>query len=193
VFTPFLGYTVLVLVIIGVVWGWMRTRFWAGCGVLYVLLALGPTLLANGRSFFPLPYRLLESTFLDALIRSPDRFNVFLSLPVAVMAGYGLSAFRERLGVKRPISYVFPVLAFLLIGFEFAVHYPTLALNDFPNWYYTLAQEAGSFGILELPMSDRSYDEVYMHYQSLHEKPIVGGSIARISEETFGFIQSLPL
>jgi hypothetical protein len=193
VFVPFLGYTVLALVIIGVVWCWRRTRFWLGLALLYILLALGPTLLINGHSYIPLPYRLLESSLLDALIRSPDRFNVFLSLPVAVVVGYGVGAILQQPRLKRPLGITVTALITILILVEYAVRYPTFVLDDYPAWYSTLAQEPGESGILELPMSDRFYDEVYMHYQAVHGKPIVGGSVARPSEETFAFINSLPM
>ncbi|MFZ0545192.1 MAG: hypothetical protein WAM60_07125 [Candidatus Promineifilaceae bacterium] len=193
VFVPFLGYTVLSLVVIGVVWCWRRTRFWLGVALLYILLALGPTLLINGRSYIPLPYRLLESTFLGALIRSPDRFNVFLSVPVAVMVGFGVKVILQHPRLKRPLGLGLVALTVLLILIEYSVRYPTFLLDDYPTWYSTLAQEPDEFGILELPMSDRSYDEVYMHYQTVHGKPIVGGSIARPSKETFAFINSLSM
>lgn len=193
VFTPFLGYVTLALVVMGLVWKWRRTRFWLGLAVVYLLLALGPVLLVNGRSYIPLPYQIIESTFLGALIRSPDRFNVFLSLPAAVLAGFGMVGVLDRARLKRPMKAGITALVAILILVEYAVQYPTFAINDYPAWYYSLAQETGEFAILELPISDRSFDEFYMHYQLLHGKPIVGGSIARISEETFGFIKSLPM
>ena len=56
-----------------------------------LLLALGPILRLNGRLYDGVPtlYRMLEPLFLFRLIRVPERFNIVLALPLAVMAAYG--------------------------------------------------------------------------------------------------------
>jgi hypothetical protein len=53
---PFIGYTTLVLAIIGTAKGWPRSRFWLLAGFVYVILALGPQLTFNGREL-PIPLR----------------------------------------------------------------------------------------------------------------------------------------
>ena len=68
---------------------------------VYVLLALGPVLRVNGVTFpsLPMPYRLIEDLFLVRLLRKPDRFNILLSIPVGMLAGYGAVVL---IGRRRP-------------------------------------------------------------------------------------------
>ncbi|MEM7116082.1 MAG: hypothetical protein AAF614_26815 [Chloroflexota bacterium] len=194
VFVAFLGYTTLILMGLSLLYARKQVRFWVGLAVVYILLALGGELLINGQGLFPLPYRLIESTFLGALIRTPDRFNVFLSIPIAVLAGFGAKVILERgrNGENGRLRHLLVATCMLFILVEYAVRFPTLPLHDFSNWYNILAQEEGEFAILEWPMSDKSYDEDYMQYQSIHHKPIVGGSVARPVAESYAFVEQLP-
>ena len=193
VLVPFIGYSTLVLAILGTIRSWKRARFWAFAAAVYILLALGPELLVNGRSLIPLPYRIIETTPLGAIIRSPDRFNVILSIPMAVLAGIGVCVIQQNKRVSRPITMILVAAFVILIPLEYAVRYPTFPLNIFPVWYQELAADKREFGILELPMHNRVYDEQYMYYQFLHKKPIVGGHVSRPPEEAFRFIQSVPM
>jgi hypothetical protein len=193
VFVPFIGYSTLVLAILGIIRSWKQARFWAMAAAVYILLALGPELLVNGRSLIPLPYRIIETTPLGAIIRSPDRFNVILSIPMAVLAGIGVCVIQQNNRVSKPITMILIAAFVILIPLEYAVRYPTFPLNIFPVWYEELAADEREFAILELPMHNRVYDEQYMYYQFLHKKPIVGGHVSRPPEEAFRFIQSVPM
>ncbi|NCF67178.1 MAG: hypothetical protein GWP61_14475 [Chloroflexi bacterium] len=193
VFVPFIGYSTLLLAILGIIRSWKHARFWAFAAAVYILLALGPELLVNGRSLIPLPYRIIEASPLGAIIRSPDRFNVILSIPMAVLAGIGVCVIQQNKRVSKPITMILVAAFAILIPLEYAVRYPTFPLNIFPVWYEELAADEREFGILELPMHNRVYDEQYMYYQFLHKKPIVGGHVSRPPEEAFRFIQSVPM
>jgi len=57
------------------------------------VLALGPTLRLNGQSTsVPLPYRLIANLPLIRLSRQPDRFDVLVTLALAMMVAYGARA-----------------------------------------------------------------------------------------------------
>ncbi|UCC54391.1 MAG: hypothetical protein JSV68_10575, partial [Anaerolineaceae bacterium] len=193
VFVPFIGYSTLVLAILGIIRAWKLAQFWAFAAGVYILLALGPELLVNGRALIPLPYQIIETTSLVAIIRSPDRFNVILSIPMAVLASIGVCIIQQNITVSKPITMILIAAFIILIPLEYAVRYPTFPLNIFPAWYEELAADEREFGILELPMHNRVYDEQYMYYQFLHRKPIVGGHISRPPEDTFRFIESVPM
>jgi hypothetical protein len=192
-FVPFVGYSILLLVVLGVFRSWNLARFWAIAALIYILLSLGSELQINGRSLFPLPYKIIELTPLAALIRSPDRFNVILSIPVAVLAGIGLKVIQQNRRITKPITTIVVATFIAMVAIEYAVHYPTFPLNSFPSWYEVLAADERDFGILDLPMHNRVYDEQYMYYQFLHKKPIVGGHVSRPPEESFRFIKSVPM
>jgi len=193
VFVPFIGYSTLVLAILGIIHSWKHARFWAFAAAVYILLALGPELLVNGRSLIPLPYRIIETTPLGAIIRSPDRFNVILSIPMAMLASIGVCVIQQNKRVSKPLTTILVAAFVILIPLEYAVRYPTFPLDIFPDWYKVLATDQREYGILELPMHNRVYDEQYMYYQFLHGKPIVGGHVSRPPEEAFLFIQSVPM
>jgi hypothetical protein len=187
---PFLGYTALVLAIIGIFTKWSRARFWLVAALLYILLALGPALIINGRDTgLPLPISLIDGTFIIQMVRRPIRFNIVLSIPVAVMAGYGVVSLRERTkGVWQAV--VLATLIVALILSEYIVTYRTFPLET-PAWYRELARQPGEFGIANIPMyqGQRNY-KTYMYYQFVHKKPIVQGHISRVPPEATSFISS---
>ena len=187
----FIGYMVVILAVIGMVKRWRKARFWLLVTSVYVLLALGPALLVNGRVVLPLPYSWLDDLFLFRIIRDPDRFNAILVIPVAMLAGLGVVAIREGFRLSRRRSTLIIAVVTIFILFEYAVRYPTYAMAV-PEWYYQLAQEEDDFAILDLPMQTRVHDEHYMHYQFEHGKPLVGGKISRPPAEAYAFINSVP-
>ena len=187
VFTPFLGITTMLLALYGIIRRWQFAKFWLFAAIVYIVLALGGYLQINGEFYFPLPYLLVEESFIGAMIRRSSRFNVILSIPIAILAGLGLA--QLRLSRKRAHTLL-PIVA-LLILFEYAVIYPTFPLAT-PDWYEQLAQEEGDFAILDLPMNPRTYDEQYMFYQFTHGKSLVGGHVSRPPHHTYSFIETIP-
>src|SRR5262249_49733273 len=69
------------------------------------LLALGPTLRLNGDSTgVPLPYRLLADLPLIRLSRQPDRFDVLITLALAMMVAYGARALLQTANCRLQIA-----------------------------------------------------------------------------------------
>lgn len=186
VYVPFVGYSTLLLAGIGLVRRGRETWFWLLLALLVVALALGTTLHINGQSLGALPWGWLHNTFLLQLVRNPDRFNVLLSVPVALLVAWGLTGWRERGGKIAAAGFA------LLILFEYSVTYPTLPLAT-PAWYTQIAQDNSPFAILDLPLDSRSYDKEYMYYQISHQHPLVTGHVSRLPREAFTFIESVPL
>jgi hypothetical protein len=185
---PFLGFTALLLAIIGIFTKWSRSRFWLVTALLYILLALGPALIVHGRDTgLPLPLSLIADSFIIQMVRRPIRFNIVLSIPVAVLAGYGVLSLREKTkGVWQPA--VLAALMVTLIMSEYIVTYPTFTLET-PAWYSDLASQSGEFGLVNIPMNPgQRYYKSYMYYQFIHEKPIVQGHISRVPPEATSFI-----
>jgi hypothetical protein len=189
---PFLGFTTLALALYGTVKRWKQARFWLVAVLLLILLALGPELLINGRSIMPLPYRWLEQLFIFKIIRNPDRFNSVVVIPIAVLAGLGVTALWQHSRLRGRRGVVIIVILVGLILFEYVVRFPTLNL-EVPAWYHQLAKEEDDFAIVDLPMGTRTHDEYYMRYQFVHGKSLVGGKVSRPTQEAFAFIDSVPL
>jgi hypothetical protein len=182
--------------------------FWAGIVLMFFLLALGPVLQVNGNQiawlFSPniplyMPYRLIENLPIINISRSPDRFDMPLTLGLAILSGYGINVLAARLRAVRlstvrrlARSGAFLSLgAIALIAIElFPFPYPQLTA-DVPRWYYQLAQEPGDFSILELPpQSDFWHGAYRMYFQTVHGKEIFGGYLSR--EYLHPFLDSTP-
>ncbi len=101
IYTPFLGYAALALAIFGTVSRRRRASFWALAAIVCALLALGPELRVNGQLYpdVPMPYRLVEGVF--RVLRKPDRFNVVLGLPMAMLASFGVQALLQHRKISR--------------------------------------------------------------------------------------------
>jgi hypothetical protein len=191
-FVPFIGYSVLVLVILAVTKRWRDGRFWLLAALVYIVLALGPQLRFNGALYIDLPYKLIEEQFFVKIVRRPDRFNVILGIPVAILASWGMVVNRDSLSRKR-VYYLFGMLFFFLILAEYMVSYPTFRLQT-PAWYEQLADDPETYGIAGVPMHERSFaNKKYMVYQLTHGKPLVDGHVSRPLNEAFRFIDSVPL
>jgi hypothetical protein len=91
----YLGAVALGLALVGA-WRCAAARRWGWVALAAGLLALGPTLRFNGDpTGVPLPYRLIASLPIIRLSREPDRFDVLVTLALALMAAYGMRALLE--------------------------------------------------------------------------------------------------
>jgi hypothetical protein len=185
----FVGYTTLILAIYGAVKG-THTRLWLLIGLFSFLMALGPSLRVYGKVFprVPLPYRLLGWSFPVRIMRSPHRFNILLAIPVALLAGSGVRVL-SRSGCRA--RWV-PLLAAGLVLFEYLrVPLPTISL-DYSPFYDRLAAISDRFGVYDLPMGFSGPAKFYMYLQTIHEKPIVQGKMARPERDINEFIDGNP-
>jgi hypothetical protein len=190
VYVAFVGYTTLALALWGSVRRWRQARFWLLATAVYVLLALGPQLRLNGQLYpqIPMPYRLVGDLWFVQILRKPDRFNVFLGLPLGMLASWGMVALSPQRSSKLGRTLLAGALGLLILREYALVPYPT-ARPATPAWYGQLAQEPGDFAVLDLPMDTRSFDKHYGFYQITHGKPLVEGHVSRPPQEAFAFIE----
>ncbi|MFN2276594.1 MAG: hypothetical protein ACK2UR_03180 [Candidatus Promineifilaceae bacterium] len=191
-YTPFLGFLTLLLALVGAIRRWRQTWIWLALALLYFLLALGPELAINGRAYpaVPMPYRLVEDFFFMRLIRRPDRLNLFLSLPLAMAAGWGMQSLLAGLSRRAWRIVLTGGVSMLLLLAYLPVPYATTK-PETPKWFSSL--EAGEYAILDLPVNNRSYDKWYMEYQTDHGIPLATGHVSRLPRESTGFLDSVPL
>ena len=192
-YTPFLGFITLILSAVGIFRRWRQAWIWLVLALLYFILALGPELAINGRSYpgIPMPYRLIEDFFLLRLIRRPDRLNLFLSLPLAMLAGWGMEVVMSALSRKKVRLLVLSAAALLILLAYNPVPFVTTA-PVVPQWLAQKAGEGEQYTILDIPIDDRSYDKWYMAYQTVHGLPIATGHVSRLPRESMSFLDSIP-
>ena len=195
-YVAFLGFSALGLAALGVVRSRKAAIFWVLLGVFYGVMALGPVLRFNGQLFpgVPMPYRLIGWTPVVRLLKQPDRFNVVLSLPLAVLVGHGVHVLQSRPapGPRRRSRWVVPAVCGLLIGWEYLCVPIWTTPQGVPPFAYQLRDEGDEFAVLDLPIG-RTPDKRYLYYQTVHQKPIVGGHISRPLPGTYDFIETHPL
>ena len=193
--SAYVGVTVLLLVIIGMRYNWRKNLVWGVMAAALVLLALGPLLRINGQFFenVPTPYRLLAPLELFRLMRIPDRFNMFLALPVSILTAYGIA----QIATWSKKTWLFRNdLIVGLIGLFIFLEYMSfpVALHDVsvrPSFYDQIARESGEFAILNLPFNPIKAKR-YMFDQVWHNRPIVQGKAARLPENVYQFVESNP-
>lgn len=188
-YVPFLGYVTLALAILGALSNRQQAAFWVLAALVCILLALGPQLRVNGQLYpdVPMPYRLVEDLF--RVLRKPDRFNVVLGLPLAMLTAFGVQALLQRRQVGRFTGVLAVVLSALILIEYRVAPFPTVQV-EVPAWFSQLAEEPGDFAILDLPMKLETTNKWYMFYQITHGKPLVEGRVARLPREAFTFMNS---
>lgn len=187
-----LGYTALLLVILGMFRQWPRAKTWAALLLLYLFLALGSDLYIAGQPTIPLPFRLIEDSFLIQTLRFPDRFNVITVIPFSLLAGLGLEHLLKRSPSTNRSRWT-TGLVFLLILFEYLNVYQMLSV-EIPDWYDQVAADEEVYSILDIPAFAREKsDSHFMYYQLFHGKPLISGNIARPPSESMVLFQSVPL
>ncbi len=195
----FLGYTTLLLTAYGTTRARKAALYWGMATLCFLALALGPVLRLNGQLYpgIPMPYRLVGWLTPLRALRTTDRFNVVLGLPLAVLSGYGIahlqSTLKERLGPSRS-RWAVPAVSLTLgalVLFEYlSIPLANVKPPDLP-FYQRLAAEPGDFAILELPMG-RGYSKVAMFLQTLHGKRLVEGHVSRTPPEAYRYIEAHP-
>ncbi|MBX2999069.1 MAG: hypothetical protein KF893_11215 [Caldilineaceae bacterium] len=190
----FLGYTVIGLLLITLT---MRPsaqmRSWLISAGLFFVLALGPTLYVNGQAILShLPYEWLSYLPLLGVNRSPSRFSLFGMLALAVTVGYGVAALERRRSWRGWGSLALALLVFV----EFCT-VPIRVdprLGKIPAFYAQLGADPKERQgvILDVPVDmigAQGPAAEYMLFQTVHERPIVSGYIARIPERVSAQMQ----
>jgi hypothetical protein len=197
------GYGALALALVAV--GAMRRQsaLWAVAALCFLLLALGPRMQLLDISWDDIPtdaafsadslnpaqdfslYAVVnELVPFMRISRSVSRFSIVVQLCVAVMAGIGLAwllrHLRARLSQMGAVA-VGAVAVVVVLGESWVAPFP-MSPPDTPAYYATLAQEAGSGAVLNLPMN---YDRPgYLLYQTVHQRPLTVAYISRDDPRT---------
>ncbi|MCP4536119.1 MAG: hypothetical protein GY832_03140 [Chloroflexi bacterium] len=193
-FPAYIGVAALALALLGVYKARRAVLPWLTMALALFLLALGPVLRVNGQLYptIPMPYRLTNLLPVVRWLRFPDRFNMFLALPLAVLAAYGgravLASVQRR---SKWANVVVPCLLAGVILFEYLIVPVPLQLPQSSPFYAQVAAEPGDFAILNLPINSQQ-SKRYMAAQAIHHRPILQGKTARFSDGTYAYLDGHP-
>jgi hypothetical protein len=192
VFSPFIGFVALALAVVGLWKAPGRGKWaWVAIALFLILLALGPTLRLNGQLWpaVPMPYRLAQRLPIVPLLREPDRFNMFLALPVAMLAAYGACYLLSRKTRLRPALWLGAIGLLVLLEY-LAIPLPTQP-TAIPPLFAEMAGEEGDFAVLNVPV-DPFKSKPYMFWQTEHGRPILQGHASRYPAGAFDYLEGQP-
>jgi hypothetical protein len=193
-FPAYMGVITLVLTFLGLLRAPRESAPWLLSAAVLVSLALGLDLRVNGELYpaVPMPYRLASQSFLVRLMRFPDRFSLFLALPMAVMAAYGTRQLLVDVD-KRDQRLATATTCLLTLGVAFdylAVPVPLYEAR-LSSYHHSLAGESSDFAVLNLPI-DPQASKQYMFEQTVHQHPVLQGHVSRLSQQAYATIDSQP-
>jgi hypothetical protein len=159
-------------------------RQWAFIGLVFFVWALGPHLMAFGiNTGMILPQALLRYVPIIANARIPGRAIVVSYLALAVLAAITTAEWRRA---SRHALLIFVVVSLVLVADYLPAPFPLVEL-DRPAIYETLRDRGEAGAVCELPIGIRdgfgergSFDDRVLYYQTIHQRPLVGGFVARL-------------
>ncbi|MGC9358923.1 MAG: hypothetical protein ACP5G7_00935, partial [Anaerolineae bacterium] len=189
-FPMYVGLSVLALSVLGVATRRRKVLPWLVSALVLGALALGSSLCVGGREIAGIPtlYGLLEPLRLFCLMREPDRYGLFVALPMAMLASYGLSWLTgcTWLGGAKG-TLVTALVSIFVIGEYLQVPVPTT--HPLLSPYYDQLRDGVEAGaILNLPL-DTMQAKWYMFAQTTHEHPIVLGNLSRLPADAYAYVQ----
>lgn len=175
----YLGFVALVLAFVGIR-RQPAARRWGLVALVFAILSLGPTLrVADVVTGIPLPYRLIGNLPIIRLSREPDRFDVLVTLGLALAAAYGMREFllQRRLSARVVLTALLgTALVFDYLAAPLVTRQPQV-----PAFLATLPHSDDG-ALIEYPFhADMPYrDAERMLFQTVHGRPISGGYHARL-------------
>ncbi len=203
----YVGYTVLLLCLLAIFLEKNKdriktVRMWGILTVVFALLAMGPIIVFGSFfTFIPGLYFFYKLIPIFNLIREPGRFDVFVTLGLGIMAGFGsvrLFAYVREKKLKRPkhAEIYITFLLSLLIMLEYygipPLNPASLVSYSIPKSYYELGAIPCNCAAIALPYSESNVSYA-MYFQTVFQKPIIGGYISRYTNAELLSLSQNPL
>jgi hypothetical protein len=178
--------------------GWRISRFWAGLGLVFGALAVGPFVYAFGmNTHVPGPWAFLRYVPIIGLARTPGRFSIVVMLVVAILFAAALSWLVRRWPERRR-SLILASGALLI--FELLPAPRPLYSAAIPRIYQYIAEAPGDVRVLELPSGVRdgttsvgNFSARTQFFQTVHGKRLIGGYLSRVSRRRVEDVRSDPM
>lgn len=157
---------------------------WVLFTAFFGLLALGPFVRVAGHTtYVPTPWVLLRYLPVVGAARMPTRLSVLVMLGVAMLVAMAVRELRVR--AARP--WVPATVVGLLLCFELLPAPRRVYSAYVPEFYKIIAADPRPVRVLTLPLalgdglsSRGEHSAAAQFYQTVHEKPLVGGYMSRL-------------
>ena len=174
-----------------------EARYWVIAGAMFLLWALGPWLTAFGRQTpLILPAIAVRFVPIVANARIPGRAMVVVYLAVGILAAVGFAQLESSGRRTRLLAWC--LAAGLIL--ECLPARPSLYTVLTPATYSALKAATHGGAVCELPFGMRdgfgelgSLDEATLLYQFVHERPLVGGFVARLPPGMVPAYEAMPI
>jgi hypothetical protein len=187
-------------IVVFIAWrnGWRIPRFWAGLGLVFGVLALGPFVSVFGmNTHVPGPWAFLRYVPIVGLARTPGRFSIVVMLVVAILFAAALSWLVRRWPERRR-SLILATAALLI--FELVPAPRPLYSAAIPRIYRYIATVPGDVRVLELPSGVRdgtrsvgNFSARTQFFQTVHGKRLIGGYLSRVSPRRVADVRRDPM
>jgi len=206
----YIGYSVILLVALGILKD-QKNKFanifpWIVITLFFLYLSMGPYIqIGNysspGSLSIPGIYPALENMPIINLVREPARFDMIVTLGLAVLAAVGFKSLIERYKKEAKIGN-FEMVAAIAITLLILIEYNGIPLSSsFINSYffnitispgYQMLHQASNFTVMILPtiqnigenptvFHPQLYTGMSMYLQTAFAKPIIGGYTSRVN------------
>jgi hypothetical protein len=176
----FLGYVPLIMGAVALVRSRVEKIWWISFSA-FCALAVGPRIHIMGHDIAPwliMPYAFLMHLPYGTVARVPARFAVMAMLCLAVLSAHGVAVLTQRLATSRRVVAI-TSLGFLSLGEHLVMPLPMMTVTP-PAFAEIMARSGDARGVVEIPIpDDPSKYPIRMMYQTIHQKPMYGGYIAR--------------
>ena len=159
---------------------------WTALAVFFGALTLGPFIFIGGVNTYVLgPWAFLRYVPLVSAARMPGRFAIVMMMAFAIIFALAVRHVRKQVGDRQGL--VLAVVAALL-AFELAPLPRQLYGAAVPEIYRIIASDPRDVRVLSVPLGfvdgeggEGQGDSAPQYYQTVHQKPIIGGRMSRIS------------
>ncbi len=204
----YIGYTVLVLSILGLLYykqkpkGSGNLKIWLWLMIFFGWLSTGPLLSIYPFGLIPIPgiYLLYHYIPLFNLVREPGRFDLFVTIGLAILAGFGITTLFEKAKTHQKSSTNWKLYITLLITILILIEYNGIPLGSsvstlftnstIPSAYSFIGTIKGNYSVLMLPYPNIP---MVMYFQTEFKKPIIGAYTARVNATQISSVNAVPL
>ena len=170
---------------------------WALVAVVFLLWALGPHLMVFGENTgMILPQAVVRYVPILNNARIPGRAVVLVYLALSVFAATAVA----RLSHTRRIGALGVAAILIGIGVDYLPAPVPLLRLDYPKLYDEIRKRPEQGAVCELPLGLRDgfgergrLDGMALYYQTIHQRPLVGGFVARLAPSVTSAYERDPL
>lgn len=198
----YLGIFPVIMAAVGVICCWRRgvVALIFLITLVAVVISLGPTLHVMGpfkwnNEVIKLPFIFTADWPVIGSIRTPYRFHPLVLLGTAILAGFAVAHFRERVANDASRRWGVGLVA-VLIMLDYLpgkTEYPVAKTT--PALYATIAADKEDYAVLELPLSrwdafvrnGSASPATNLYFQTVHGKRIFSGHMSRAQISSLEF------